>query len=115
MSDKAWEELVDLIDTKYQVDKTDIKDEPLEDNSKLKKHTESIFFEKDNQRYKIDRVTSPRIIDKKTFYSGHSTANRIQYEYDPEEKSVKVLFFEQIPDGYWNELTPEDFAASILQ
>jgi mRNA-degrading endonuclease RelE of RelBE toxin-antitoxin system len=115
MSDKAWEELIDLIDTKYQVDNTDRREEPLEDNKKLKKLTESIFFEKDNQKFKIDRVTSPRIIDKKTFYSGHNTANRIQYEYDPDEKSVKVLFFRQLPDGYWNELTPEDFSASILR
>lgn len=46
MSDKAWEELIDLIDTKYQVDASDRREEPLEDDHKLKQIVESISFEK---------------------------------------------------------------------
>lgn len=114
MSDKAWEELIDLIDTKYQIDDTNRVEEALEDNKKLKRTVESIFFEKDNQKYKIERVTSPRITDKKTFYSGHNTANRVTYEYDPEEISTKVLFYTQTSNENWNELSPEDFAAGIM-
>lgn len=114
MSDKAWEELIDLIDTKYQIDDSGRIEESLEDNKKLKRIVESIMFEKDDQKYKIERVTSPRVIDKKTFYSGHNTANRITYQYDPEEISTKVLFYIQTLDGNWNELSPEDFASGIM-
>lgn len=114
MSDKAWEELIDLIDTKYQIDDSGRVEESLEDNKKLKRIVESIMFEKDNTKFKIERVTSPRITDKKTFYSGHNTANRVTYQYDPDEKSVKVLFYAQTPNGNWNELSPEDFSASIM-
>lgn len=96
MSDKAWEELIDLIDTKYQVDASDRREEPLEDDHKLKQIVESISFEKNNVKFKIERITSPRVIDKKTFYSGQGTANRLQYVYDPEEISTKVLFYKQL-------------------
>ena len=111
MSDKAWEELIDLIDNKYQVDTSDRREEPLEDNRKLKQVVETIGFEKDNVKYKIERITSPRIVDKKTFYSGQGTANRLQYVYDPEETSTKLVFYKQLPDGNFNEISPEDLMA----
>lgn len=108
MNDRAWEELVNLIDDQYSIDNSQRKEEPLEGEKKLKQTVESIQFEKDNVKYKIERITGPRIIDKKTFYSGHSAANHSQYVYDPEETSTKVLFYKQLPDGHFNEISPED-------
>ncbi len=112
MNDRAWEELIDLIDNKYEVDVSDRREEALEDNKKLKQTIESIGFEKDNIKYKIERITSPRVVDKKTFYSGQGTANRLQYVYDPEETSTKVYFYKQLPDGNYNEITPEELMAN---
>lgn len=112
MNDRAWEELIDLIDNKYEVDVSDRREEALEDNKKLKQTIESIGFEKDNIKYKIERITSPRVVDKKTFYSGQGTANRLQYVYDPEETSTKVYFYKQLLDGNYNEITPEELMAN---
>ncbi len=111
MNDRAWEELVDLIDSKYEIDNSNRREEVLEDNHKLKRIVESIYFEKDNQKFRIERITSPRIIDRKTFYSAHATANQIKYVYDPEETSTKVIFYRQLPDGNYNEIAPEDLMA----
>ena len=108
MNDRAWGELVDLIDEQYNIDNSNRREESLEDDKKLKQTVESIEFEKDNIKYKIERVTGPRIIDRKTFYSGHGSANRIQYVYDPEETSSKVVFYKQLADGHYNEISPED-------
>ncbi len=108
MNERAWEELVDLIDDQYTIDRSDRRTEALEGEKKLKKTVESIEFEKDNVKFKIERETGPRIIDKKTFYSGHGSANHSQYVYDPEETSSKVLFYKQLPDGNYNEISPED-------
>lgn len=112
MSDKAWEELIDLIDDQYSIDNTQKEEMPLEGEKKLKQVIESIEFEKDNVKYKIERTTGPRVIDKKTFYSGHGSANRTQYIYDPEETSTKVAFYKQLQDGYYNEISPEDLMLS---
>jgi hypothetical protein len=108
MNDRAWEELVDLIDDQYTVDKSDRREEPLEGEKKLKQTVESIEFEKDNAKFRIERISGPRIIDKKTFYSGHSAASHSQYVYDPEETSSKVVFYKQLTDGNFNEISPED-------
>ncbi len=107
MSDKAWEELTDLIDKKYQIDLTDRIVEKLEDNPSFKKTIERIEFEKDNTKYRIDRVESPMIIDKKTHYHHRGSANRIEYVYDPEETTTKVFFYQRLADGHYNEISPE--------
>ena len=107
MSDKAWEDLVDLIDQKFTVDKTESAELPLEDEPKLKKTTQSIYFEKDNIKFKIERSVGPKIIDKKTFYSGQGVASHAKYIYDPGETSSKVVFYRQLPDGNFNEISPD--------
>lgn len=112
MSDKAWEELVDLIDNKFIIDKSDLREESIEGEPKLKNKIYSIFFEKDNTKYRIERVVGPRIIDKKTFYSGHSTANHSKYVYDPDEVSSKVIFYKQLADGNFNEISPEELMSN---
>ncbi|MBI2797864.1 hypothetical protein HYX70_01015 [Candidatus Saccharibacteria bacterium] len=108
MTNRAWDELIDLIDEKYQIDNSNRKTEPLEDNKDLTRTVESIEFEKDNVKYKIERIAGPVIIDKKTFYHQTGSANRVQYVYDPEETSTKVVFYRGQPDGYWNEIQAED-------
>jgi len=112
VSDKAWEDLIDLVDSKYTIDSTEKKQQPVEDNHKLSQTIEAIGFEKDNIKFKIERITGPRIIDKKTFYSGQGSANRVQYIYDPEETSSKVVCYKQLPDGHFNEISPEDLMMS---
>ena len=112
MNDRAWEELVDLLDEQYTIDKSDRREEVLADNKKHKQIIESIEFEKDNTKFKIERITGPRILDRKTFYSGHGSANRIEYVYDDEETSTKVIFYKQLPDGNYNEIAPEDLMST---
>lgn len=107
MSDNAWEELIDRIDAMYTVDSSVRLQEPLEDDSKLKQTIERIEFEKDNIKYRIDRVTSPAILDRKTHYHHRGSANRIEYVYDPEDTTTKVVFYKKLADGNYNEITPE--------
>jgi len=108
MSDKGWDDLINLIDEKYGIDSSDRLSEKLEDDGALKKTIERIDFEKDNIKYRIERVTSPAIIDKKTHYHQKGSADRVQYVYDPEETSTKVLFYKQLADSNYNEISPED-------
>lgn len=107
MSDKSWEDLVDRIDQAYTIDNSEKLTESIEEHPNLKRNIERIEFEKDNKKFRIERVTSPTIIDKKTHYSHRGVANRIEYQYDPNETSSKVVFYMQLADGHWNEITPE--------
>ncbi len=111
MNDDRWGDLVELIDEKYTVDHFDRRVEKLENNPELTQTIESIEFERDNVKYKIERITSPRIVDKKTHFHQRGVAARVEYVYDPEETQTKVMFFKQMTDGYWNEISPEDLMA----
>ncbi|MBA3678675.1 hypothetical protein H0W80_00515 [Candidatus Saccharibacteria bacterium] len=107
MNDRAWEELIDLIDTKYTIDDSNRLEEKLEDNPGFSKKIERIEFEKDNIKYRIDRVTSPAIVDKKTHYHHKGSADRIQFVYDPTETTSKIVFYQMLADGHFNEISPE--------
>ena len=108
MTDHAWEKLVDMIDTKFEIDKHTRGEEAIEGQQLLKRQLDTIFFEKDNQKYKIERVTSPAIKDTKSHYAHRGVAQRVQQNYDPHETSSKVVFYKEQADGYYNEISPED-------
>jgi hypothetical protein len=108
MNDNAWEELVNRIDEMYEIDDSTRVVEKLEDNPKFSRTIQRIEFEKDNTKYRIENIESPKINDKKTFYHHRGAANRVEYEYDPEETSKKVIFYKMLPDGHYNEISPED-------
>ena len=107
MGEKAWEQLVDMIDTKYEIDQHTRKDEPVEGNQHLTRHIEAILFEKDNSKFKIERITSPAVKDTKTHYAHRGAAQRVEQVYDRDETVNRVAFYRQQPDGYWNEVQPE--------
>lgn len=107
MNDNAWDELVTLIEDKYPQAQVQRRTEPLEDSPHLNKTITSLLFERENTSYKIERVVSPRIIDKKTHYHHRGSADRVEYLYDPEEITNKVLFYRQTPSGEFTEITPE--------
>lgn len=108
MNDNSWDNLVNLIDEKYTIDNSERLTEKLEDDGKLTRTIERIDFERDNQKFRIERVESPMIIDKKTFYHQRGTADHAKFVYDPEETSKKVFFYRRLPDGNYNEITPEE-------
>lgn len=108
MSDQAWEQLVDLIDQKYGIEKHKKHTEKLAGKQKLEKLHDEIIFEKDGEIYKVDRVTSPAVVNTKTLYAHRGTAQRVEHEYDPAEFVHRVEFYRQSGSGDWREISPED-------
>lgn len=108
MNEKNWDELTMRIDDMYTIDVRDKFTEQLPDNPKYKRAIERIEFEKDNIKYRIDNIESPAILDKKTIYHHRGPADHVEYIYDSEETSKKIVFYRQMPDGYWNEISPEE-------
>jgi len=112
MNDRGWEELVDLIDQKYEIDDHQKLDEVMPDNPDLHRQIEIITFSKGGDDYKIERIISPRILDKKTFYHKTGASERDQYVYDPEETSNRVVFWRQVA-GEWQEIKPEALFGTV--
>lgn len=106
MNQRGWDELVDLVDQKYGLSSHNKKEQQLEDNNQLKKTIETIEFDKDGTKYRVERITSPAVVDKKTYYHRSGVQNRIENVYDDTETSSKLVFFKQI-SGEWMEISPE--------
>ncbi len=93
MSDRAWEDLVDRIDLKFGISHQHKFDQPLVDDTRLTQTVDQVDFERDGQAYRIERISSPAIIDKKTNYNKVGIATSSHTVYDPEEVANKVVFY----------------------
>lgn len=107
MNERSWEELLDMIDVKYGIDKHSKSEAPLEDNPAFKKQITEVLFEKDGERVKIERVTTPAVGDTKSHYSHRGAAQRVQKMYDPVETVNHVYFYRQDHDGVWQQSKAE--------
>ena len=106
MNDSAWERLTDAIDTKLGIDKHGRLERPIEDRPDLTERVQFIEFERDGTRFKLEHITGPAIIDRKTHYSARpGAANRVEVIDDPHEQGQRVEFFRD-DNGNWTKLDP---------
>lgn len=101
MNDSAWERLVDSIDIKTGVDRHGKSQRPLAERPELSEMVEFIEFESRGRQLKLERITGPAIIDRKTHYSHRpGVANRIETIYDPDETAARVQLLEKAGDDW---------------
>lgn len=94
MTDEKWLETVSKIKEKFQVTeegRRDIEDIP-------RAFVEFIVFEGPVGRIRMERVTKPVVLDKKTIYSKLAgTASKVNYIYSETESFSKLHIYQ------WNE------------
>lgn len=93
MSDRAWEDLIDRIDVHFGILKSNKFDRPLDDQPELIASIDQVDFKKGPDLYRIERISSPAIVDKKTTYNKTGVATRTQTVYDDTETVHKVHFY----------------------
>jgi hypothetical protein len=106
--DRGWDKVVDAIDERYGLTNHGRTTEPLEDRTDLERHIAFIEFEKGGHAYRLERVTAPAIVDKKSHYHRAATGGtRVENVYDKDELSHKTNFYRK--DGEeWELLDPSD-------
>jgi hypothetical protein len=106
--DKGWERIVDAIDTKFGVADHGRSTRPVEDARELTEKIAWIVFERDGQRYKLERVAGPAIINRRTIGS-RRIGSDVRYEnvYDPEETTFHTNLYRQV-GGEWEGINPEE-------
>ncbi len=106
MNDSAWERLTDAIDTKLGIDKHGRLERAIENRPDLTEKVQFIEFERDGTRFKLEHITGPAIVDRKTHYSARpGAANRVEVIYDTHELAQRVEFFRD-NNGDWSKLDP---------
>lgn len=107
MNDRAWEDLVDRIDVNFGIEHMRKFEEPLEDDSRLKAQVEQIDFVRQGITYRVERRTSPAIVDRKTNYNKTGIATSSHTTYDATDMTHKVMFYRMDGDTVV-EITPEE-------
>ena len=108
MDDPGWDKIVDAIDARFGlVDHGQIA-RPLEDRPDLHEQVAYIVFKRDQQQYKLERVSRPAVVDRKSYY--HKAARggiRHENVYDAESLTHKTVVFRH--DGQdWVEIDPAE-------
>jgi hypothetical protein len=104
--DKAWERIVDAIDTKFGVEDHGRSRQPLEDNQDLTAHISFVTFKRGGELFKLERIQGPAIIDRKTIGARRAgAAVRYQNVYDPHEVSFRTNLYHD-NGGEWESIDP---------
>ena len=94
--DKAWDRIVDAIDTKFGLIDHGRSKRPVEDAGELTEYVSYIVFERDGDKYKVERVQGPAIIDRKTIGARRAGATvRMENIYDPDEVSFRTNLYKK--------------------
>jgi hypothetical protein len=106
--DKAWDRIVDAIDTKFGLKDHGRAKRPVEDAQEFTEYVSFVVFERDGERYKLERVQGPAVIDRKTIGARRAGATvRMQNVYDPEETSFRTNLFRE-EAGEWVSIDPRE-------
>jgi len=107
MLPEKWENLVDDIKDKFEVEKQG--KEHLDDQGGT--DIESIIFKSPLGRVKLEFITKPVVLDKKTFYSQRiGSRTSVEYIYSEDEKSHKLAAYKWNEDqSDWVEIDAESF------
>jgi hypothetical protein len=99
--DRAWDRIVDAIDTKFGLVKHGRSQRPVEDAPDLTEKVAFVVFDRDGEQYKVERIAGPAIIDRKTMGARRSGATtRVENIYDPDEISYRTNLYKQ-EAGEW--------------
>lgn len=110
MEDTAWDKIVDAIDAKFGVNRHGRTQEPLEDRTDLVAKIAFIEFSKSGQDYRLERISRPAIIDKRSHY--HKAASGgVRYEnvYDQDTITHQTKMYRRSGDD-WEPIDPSELA-----
>jgi hypothetical protein len=103
--DKAWDRIVDAIETRFGITKHGRLERKIPDAMHLTEKVSFIEFERSGDPFRLERVTGPAIIDRRTVGARRAGAEvRFENVYDPEEIGHKTIVFKRDGDE-WAEVS----------
>jgi hypothetical protein len=101
MSDISWDRITDAIDVKFGISSHGHDEQPLEDAPELTEKLRWVCFEREGQDYKLERVTGPAIIDRRTVGARRAGAvTHVENVYDTDETASRVSLYRKT-GGEW--------------
>ncbi len=105
--DRAWDRIVDAIDIKFGIVKYGREQRPVEDAQNLTEHISFIIFDREDERYRMERITGPAIVDRRQVGARRiGGETHMQNSYDPNEVSRKTILLREDGDE-WVAINPD--------
>ena len=105
--DRAWDRIVDAIDIKFGIIKHGRETRPLEDAQNLTEHVSFIVFDREDERYRMERISSPAIVDRRQVGSRRiGGETHMQNSYDEHEVARKTVLLREEGDE-WVPINPD--------
>jgi hypothetical protein len=114
MQEKAWEGLLDRLEDKYGEVKVQRREDIRNDDlgNEIKSQVQFVEFDMSGNSFRVEKITSPMILDKKTHYT-HTAGARANIEYILSEtettSKMKVFRFDNDEDD-WIEIQASDMS-----
>lgn len=100
MDDERWETVVDMIDDRYGIDRTERREEHRRDGSP-EWHEAHEFVDVEGRLMKLERISRPRVLDVKTFYARRRAGDvREEVTYSDTERTHSVHLYEWANQGW---------------
>lgn len=110
MSDAAWERLVEAIDLKLGIKRHGHETRQAEDRPDIDLKVEFFEFSRGPQNFRLERISGPAIIDKKSHYSrGGGGSVRFETLYDMTETAHQVVVLREA-GGRWEQVQLEELS-----
>lgn len=113
MNDERWFELKEKLKEKFSDIKESAENTSHEDDvgNKIPEKKESLEFKSPLGELRIERVTHPKIIDKKAHYHKGSGGAKVEYVLSNEEVTHKMTIYKKDDFGEWRplEIPTENF------
>ena len=108
--DRAWDRITDAIETKYGIENHGRSERKIADAMHLTEQIAFIEFNREGQSYRLERITGPAIIDRRTVGARRAGSEvRFQNIYDTEEVGHKTLMYRR-QAGEWEAISPEELS-----
>lgn len=99
--DKAWDRMTDAIEARFGLIDHGRSKRAIADAPDHEEAVAFIVFERDGERYKLERVTGPAIVDRKTIGARRAGAEvRFENVYDFDEVAHRTNLYRQSGDDW---------------
>lgn len=106
MNDERWYELKDKLKSRFgEVAESDNHEEHEDDvGHTMKSRTETLVFNSELGKLKIERISRPKILDKKAHYHKGAGVAKVEYIVSDTEYSHKINVYKMDEAGEWQPL-----------
>lgn len=110
MTDERWQQFIEL--AKDQFNDVEISTEDLTvqtmDGPEIRGSVDTLIFERDGDRFKLERENRPIVLEKKEHFAKRATDTaRTEYTFSTTDFSHKLRVYKETDAGDWDEISAD--------